>query len=241
MATSAVVHRTNASGTDGSSAASGGHVTRTTLVPFTGLTGTDSKIAYGQDKVYTLKAYVYAITDNDSPVRSLRVYIDNYGTSTGGSDVVWLDNGTTAANGNTAAVYWVHEEGVDELRPSSPMTFSTSSAYIPWTVTTAPVGDAARSTGSTALQLVYQGPIDSTSVVLADYTIDVDGPGATGTAAPTVIGVANNVINMTTAAAFDHTQATPPTITGAGAVAEIAGGAAAGTATLGATNVLQNH
>ncbi len=174
--TSTVAHRTNADGTDGSSAVSGGHVTRTSTVPFIGLTGTDSKIAYGASKVYTLKANVYAITDNDSPVRNLRVYIDNYGTSAGASDVVWLDNGT-----GSKTVYWVYEEGVDELRPSSPMTYSTSSSYIAFTGSTGIAGGdgplfvAARSLATNQVALYFDRPIIA---VTGANQIAVDGDAA---------------------------------------------------------------
>ena len=190
--TSSVIHRTNIIDETGASAAH--HTTRTTVIPFTGLTGQDSKIAYGSSKIYTLKGKVYSITSNDFPTRSLRVSIDSYGTSAGASDVVWLDNGTTTANSNSQAVYWVYEEGVDELLPSSPMTF-TGSSYITAT-TAAPTLDLARSTAAGTLVVYWNLPIDSGTATAADFAVDAltNGSWVDGTAV-TVVG------NATTATA----------------------------------------
>ena len=199
--TSDVKHRTNGAADTGATTTS--HTTRTTVIPFTGLTGTDSKIAYGSSKVYTLKGYAYAKTDNASPLRSLRVFIDNYGTSAGASDLVWFDNGTTTANSNSQAVYWVHEENVDQLRPSSPMSFSGSSYIVAGT--TAPVLDSVRATAATTLMAYFTLPIDSGTVSTAPNTqFDLDalgtdtGVGVADVSAQTAV-VSGNAITITDA------------------------------------------
>jgi hypothetical protein len=128
MATSATIHATTKSGGDPSVAAD--HISVLTEVTFV-LTGSDRFIDFGQTKAYNVRARVYAVTDSEKPIRSLRPSIASYGNSQTAGDVKWSENGDPSVDTNSHTWEWIDDaSGRAQLQPSTPLRY-TGTSFIP--------------------------------------------------------------------------------------------------------------
>lgn len=82
-------------------------------------------VGHGIRVTFRVMGYVYAITDNNSPLRGLRVFIENLGTANTIGDIVYRDNGAGSHQWN-----WIYIPGRLEIRPTNPMAWSGAN-FIP--------------------------------------------------------------------------------------------------------------
>jgi hypothetical protein len=101
------------------------HSGGTTYITFD-FSGPDAQIDYGTSKKFRLRGNVTAVTDNNTPSRSVRVSISNFGTPTTAGDVIWYENGPTNQNPDSQLVSWLYDpQGINELKPPYPLSFGS--------------------------------------------------------------------------------------------------------------------
>lgn len=91
------------------------------------LDGRSALVPFGSDKHYKLRGRVLAQVDANSPSRSVRVSIADYGAFDRVGDVAWYDNGSPSQYSTSNRATWIDDPcGATMLRPPLPISFGVN-------------------------------------------------------------------------------------------------------------------